>query len=82
MTSGRGVALRRLQASVRIRRPELEAPTSEQTARRAEFGAEKRVRFTYPVSVIDLVLAGRWAGRTRAKRWVLAFTIARKASRP
>ena len=40
------------------------------------------VRFTYPVSVIDLALAGRCAGRTPAKRWVLASTIARKASRP
>ena len=35
------------------------------------------VRFTYPASVIDLVLAGRCAGRTPAKRWVLASTIAR-----
>ncbi len=40
------------------------------------------VRFTYPVSMIDLALAGRCAGRTPAKRWVLASTIARKASRP
>lgn len=40
------------------------------------------VRFTYPVSMIDLALAGRCAGRTPAKRWVLASTISRKASRP
>ena len=40
------------------------------------------VRFTYPGSMIDLALAGRCAGRTPAKRWVLASTIARKASRP
>ena len=48
-------------------------------------GVSKRqngVRFTYPVSVMDLALAGRCAGRTPAKRWVLASTIARKASRP
>ena len=29
------------------------------------------VRFTYPVSVTDLAWAGRCAGRTPAKRWVL-----------
>lgn len=38
------------------------------------------VRFTYPVSVIAWDLAGRCAGRTPAKRWVLASTIARKSA--
>ena len=51
---------------------------------RRRFGYRRKngVRFTYPVSMIDLALAGRCAGRTPAKRWVLASTIARKASRP
>lgn len=42
--------------------------------------AKNGVRFTYHVVVADF--AGRWAGRTLAKRWVLASTIARKSSRP
>lgn len=40
------------------------------------------VRFTYPVSMIDLALVGRCAGLTPANRRVLASTIARKSSRP
>jgi hypothetical protein len=40
---------------------------------------EKGVRFTYPVVFFDL--AGRCAGRTLAKRWVLSSTIVRTKKR-
>lgn len=47
--------------------------------RPADRMSKNGVRFTYPVADD---LAGRCAGLTPAKRWVLASTIARKASRP
>jgi hypothetical protein len=46
----------------------------------ARTAGKNGVRFTYPPVFVDL--AGRCAGRTLAKRWVLASTIARKSSRP
>lgn len=41
---------------------------------------QERGQVHFLVSTIDL--AGRCAGRTLAKRWVLASTMARKSSRP
>lgn len=48
--------------------------------KRGRIKGKNGVRFTYPVSMIDLALAGRCAGLTPANRRVLASTMGKQGS--